>query len=115
MKYQANVLSWEEQQEAEVRHKLGESEAGPSRHIPGGFLIVNKTDVVERGHDRGERKHESTLDILSIPSDDRECIQLRAADESRQIHERCLQPEPACPALRRDQTRQCNQELYDEW
>jgi hypothetical protein len=36
MKYQASVLSWEEQQEAEARHRSGENEAGPSRHIPGG-------------------------------------------------------------------------------
>jgi hypothetical protein len=32
-KFQANVLTWEEQQAAEERHRLGESEAGPSRHI----------------------------------------------------------------------------------
>jgi hypothetical protein len=33
IKFQANVLTWEEQQAAEERHRLGESEAGPSRHI----------------------------------------------------------------------------------
>jgi hypothetical protein len=33
IKFQANVLSWEEQQAAEERHRLGESESGPSRHI----------------------------------------------------------------------------------
>ena len=32
-KFQANVMTWEEQQAAEERHRLGESEAGPSRHI----------------------------------------------------------------------------------
>ncbi|KAL1409778.1 putative PHD type zinc finger protein with BAH domain-containing protein [Vanrija albida] len=52
-KYQANVLSWEEQVEAEARH-----EAGPSRLS------------VERGYDPGEKKHESTLEVWCTPSDE---------------------------------------------
>ena len=36
-KFQATVLSWEEQQEAELHHGFGDSEAGPSRHIGGTF------------------------------------------------------------------------------
>ncbi|RSH90248.1 putative PHD type zinc finger protein with BAH domain-containing protein [Saitozyma podzolica] len=63
VKYQANVLSWEEQQAAEAyhgaHHGFVEGEAGPSRHI-----------IIERGHDVGERKHESTLDVISTPSTD---------------------------------------------
>lgn len=35
IRYQASVLSWEEQQAAEARHGFGETEAGPSRHLVG--------------------------------------------------------------------------------
>jgi hypothetical protein len=34
-RYQANVLSWEEQKAGEAHHGFGESEAGPSRHMTG--------------------------------------------------------------------------------
>ena len=34
-KYQANVLTWEEQQELEAKHGVIEPEAGPSRHVRG--------------------------------------------------------------------------------
>lgn len=35
MKFQANVPTWEEQQEAEARYLNGDAEAGPSRHLAG--------------------------------------------------------------------------------
>jgi hypothetical protein len=67
IKFQANVMTWEEQQAAEERHRLGESEAGPSRHIAWYQLTI-----VERGHDVGEKNHDPTIDVWSVPSDDRE-------------------------------------------
>ncbi|WVF70081.1 hypothetical protein IAT40_004868 [Kwoniella sp. CBS 6097] len=59
MKYQANVPTWEEEQE---KRGLGivEAEAGPSRHGP----------MLERGHSPGERKHETTIELKGQPSDD---------------------------------------------
>nr|XP_031861887.1 uncharacterized protein CI109_002716 [Kwoniella shandongensis]KAA5528959.1 hypothetical protein CI109_002716 [Kwoniella shandongensis] len=60
-KYQANVPTWEEEQE---RSGIGhvETEAGPSRHAP----VI----PIERGHDPDERKHESTIELKSQPSDE---------------------------------------------
>ncbi|ORX34360.1 hypothetical protein BD324DRAFT_635569 [Kockovaella imperatae] len=57
--FQTHVPTWEEQQEAESHRVSGEAEAGPSRHIG-----------VERGHDVGERRHESSIDIWCTPSAD---------------------------------------------
>lgn len=70
-------MTWEEQQAAEERHRLGESEAGPSRHIARESSSLHQncaplTDPVERGHDPGEKHHDATIDVWSVPSDDRE-------------------------------------------
>jgi hypothetical protein len=65
-------LSWEEQQAAEERHRLGESESGPSRHIASELSFPARLTTVERGHDVGEKNHDSTIDVWSVPSDDRE-------------------------------------------
>jgi hypothetical protein len=42
-KFQANVMTWEEQQAAEERHRLGESESGPSRHIARTSFYLDQT------------------------------------------------------------------------
>jgi len=84
IKYQAHVLSWEEQQERELRHRLGEPEAGPSRHIactsasPYRYTL---TRVVERGHNPNDRKFEPTIKLVSAPSDD--CEPEIAVSETR--------------------------------
>lgn len=61
-KYQANVPSWEEEprnQEFDLRPKT----SGPT--------IQNPTSIsFERGRSPGERKHESTIELWSAPSDD---------------------------------------------
>lgn len=78
-RFQAIVPSWEEQMDAAeaARRNFGESsEAGPSRHIAGKFafhllaILACSDPPVERGHDIGERKHESTITIMSRPSED---------------------------------------------
>lgn len=43
-KFQANVMTWEEQQAAEERHRLGESESGPSRHIARECTKIDRAD-----------------------------------------------------------------------
>jgi hypothetical protein len=43
-KFQANVMTWEEQQAAEERHRLGESESGPSRHIARESIKIDRAD-----------------------------------------------------------------------
>lgn len=43
-KFQANVMTWEEQQAAEERHRLGESESGPSRHIAREYWQMSEAD-----------------------------------------------------------------------
>ena len=78
-RYQAVVPSWEEQQVAEAQRGSGEiTEAGPSRHITGelssSLLIDSQLMVVERGHDKGERKHESTYDVICTPSEERKLV-----------------------------------------
>lgn len=72
-------MSWEEQQAAEERHRLGESESGPSRHIARESYTAWQdkhflTILVERGHDPGEKHHDSTIDVWSMPSHDRELL-----------------------------------------
>lgn len=37
--------------------------------------------TVERGHDVGEKNHDSTIDVWSVPSDDREHLGLAEADK----------------------------------
>ena len=60
IKYQAIVPPWKgDPATMEAEHRLAEPEAGPSRHI-----------IVERGHDVGERKHESNYDVICTPSQD---------------------------------------------
>jgi hypothetical protein len=47
VKYQANVLSWEEQQAAEAyhgtHHGFVEGEAGPSRHITSAYTTLTRS------------------------------------------------------------------------
>ena len=85
VRYQANVMPWEEQQAAEAHHGFGDAEAGPSRHL-GGEPFGSKheslrlIDIVERGHDIGERKHESTYEVICTPSPERESLTAISAD-----------------------------------
>lgn len=72
-KYQANVLSWEEQQEAEAHHAAQLDQAGPSRLSRECGEKTQSDVAVERGYDPGEKKHESTLEVWCTPSDEREC------------------------------------------
>jgi hypothetical protein len=67
-KFQANVPSWEEQQQRPTRWKQGLRGTSDVSIWEGRALIR----IVERGHDNGERKHESTIDVLSTPSTGRE-------------------------------------------
>ncbi|OWZ62846.1 hypothetical protein AYX14_06846 [Cryptococcus neoformans] len=61
-KYQANVPSWEE----EPRNQ----ESGLRSEITG-LTIQNPSSILfERGRSPGERKHESTIELWSAPSDD---------------------------------------------
>lgn len=57
-KFQANVMTWEEQQRAEEKRQSSLLDTGSSRLI------------LERGYDPGEQNHDPTLMVLSEPSDD---------------------------------------------
>lgn len=79
LRYQAVVPSWDEQQEAESQRVSGDlTEAGPSRHITGQLSrpvrVGRQLTTVERGHDNGERKHESTYDVICTPSEERDLL-----------------------------------------
>lgn len=77
IKYQAVVPPWKgDPATVEADQRLAEPEAGPSRHIIGKTPLIpfihDRLTIVERGHDIGERKHESTYDVICTPSDERE-------------------------------------------
>ena len=42
--------------------------------------MIYDLTIVERGHDVGEKNHDPTIDIWSVPSDDREFALLACAD-----------------------------------
>jgi hypothetical protein len=68
--------------------RLPRSDIGWARvnQVHQGILLVShilqsKLTTVERGHDVGEKNHDSTIDVWSVPSDDRECPGLAEADK----------------------------------
>ncbi|KAE8540336.1 hypothetical protein D1P53_003281 [Cryptococcus gattii VGV] len=61
-KYQANVPSWEEESRGQKSNLLPKTTS---------LTIQNPSSIsVERGRSPGERKHESTIELWSAPSDD---------------------------------------------
>ena len=45
-------------------------------------ILRSMLTTVERGHDVGEKNHDSTIDVWSVPSDDREYPELAGAERS---------------------------------
>lgn len=61
-KYQANVPSWEEESRSQEFNLLPKTTS---------LTIQNPSSIsFERGRSPGERKHESTIELWSAPSDD---------------------------------------------
>jgi len=54
--------------------------------LPVSYIQRSRLTTVERGHDAGEKNHDSTIDVWSVPSDDRECRQLQLAEADKQSY-----------------------------